>query len=176
MIRGMDLVGEARRNWEQRGWGATDAMAAATSITRAHQIVLGRINAALAPLDLTFSRYEALALLSFARTGALPLSRIGDRLQVHPTSVTSTIDRLERDSLVERVPHETDRRTTLARITDAGRRRLDAATSVLESIRFGMGELTADEIADVTTTMAHVRASAGDDVSHSLPADLRRHR
>lgn len=170
----MDLVAEARRNWERRGWGEVDAMAAATSITRVHQIVLGRVNAALGPLELTFSRYEALALLGFTRSGELPLSRMGERLQVHPTSVTSTIDRLERDDLVERVPHETDRRTTLARITAAGRRRLDDATAALESIRFGMGELTAGEIADVTTSMAHVRASAGDDVSHSLPADLRR--
>lgn len=170
----MDLIGEARRNWRRRGWGEVDAMAAATSITRVHQIVLGRVNTALAPLGLTFSRYEALALLGFTRTGALPLGRMGERLQVHPTSVTSTIDRLERDGLVERVPHETDRRTTLARISDAGRRRLDEATAILENVRFGMGELGAEEIADITASMARVRASAGDDVTQSLPATTRR--
>ncbi len=164
----MDLVGEARRNWESHGWGEVDAMAAVTSISRAHQIVLGRVNVALAPLELTFSRYEALALLSFTRTGALPLSRMGDRLQVHPTSVTSTIDRLERDGLVERVPHETDRRTTLARITPSGRVRLDEATAALESARFGMADLDTTTLADITTAMAEVRASAGDDVDQTL--------
>ena len=172
----MDLVAEARRNWGERGWREIDAMAAATSITRVHQIVLGRINTALTPLGLTFSRYEALALLGFTRAGSLPLSRMGERLQVHPTSVTSTIDRLERDGLVERVPHETDRRTTLARITSAGRQRLDEATAILEAERFGMGELQTEEIANITTSMAHVRASAGDDVTHSLPATTRRSR
>ena len=172
----MDLVAEARRNWGERGWGEIDAMAAVTSISRAHQIVLGRVNAALAPLGLTFSRYEALALLSFTRTGALPLSRMGERLQVHPTSVTSTIDRLERDGLVERQPHDTDRRTTLARITAVGRERLDEATATLEAVRFGMGDLAGDELTAITATMASVRASAGDDVTHSLPATTRRRR
>lgn len=165
----MDLVAEARRNWGKRGWGEVDAMAAVTSISRTHQIVLGRVNAALAPLDLTFSRYEALALLSFTRTGALPLSRMGDRLQVHPTSVTSTIDRLERDGLVERVPHETDRRTTLARITESGRDRLAEATAALEAVRFGMADLDIASLDDITTAMARVRASAGDDIDQTLP-------
>lgn len=172
----MDLVAEARRNWGTRGWAEIDAMAAATSISRAHQIVLGRVNAALAPLELTFSRYEALALLSFTRTGALPLSRMGERLQVHPTSVTSTIDRLERDGLVERVPHQSDRRTTLARITTAGRSRLDQATAALEAVRFGMYDLGGDELTAITDAMAGVRASAGDDVDGTRPVTTRRTR
>ena len=114
-----DPITEARRNWEARGWDAVDAMTAATSITRAHQILLKRIDTVLEPFGLVFSRFEALALLSFTRTGALPLARIGERLQVHPTSVTNTIDRLEADGLVARVPHPTDRRATLAKITPA---------------------------------------------------------
>ena len=61
---GMDLVAEARRNWVDNDLGEVDAMVAATSIARAHQIVLGRINQALSQFSLTFSRYEALALLS----------------------------------------------------------------------------------------------------------------
>ena len=56
------------------------------------------------PYGLTFARFEALALLSFSRRGALPLGKIGDRLQVHPTSVTNTVNRLERDGLVRRAP------------------------------------------------------------------------
>ena len=108
-----DPIAEARRNWGKHGWGAAEAMSAATSITRAHQILLRRIDGTLEPLGLNFSRFEALALLHFSRVGALPLGKIGDRLQVHPTSVTNTIDRLEADGLVARRPHPTDRRTTL---------------------------------------------------------------
>ena len=71
-----DPIAEARRNWEAHGWGAAVQMSAATSITRAHQILLQRIDAALEPHGLVFSRFEALALLSFSRTGSLPLGKI----------------------------------------------------------------------------------------------------
>jgi DNA-binding MarR family transcriptional regulator len=160
----MDLIGEARRNWSERGLDELEAMVSATSIARAHQIVLGRINDALAPFKLTFSRYEALALLSFARNGAMAMARMGERLQVHPTSVTSTIDRLERDKLVKRAPHPDDRRATLATITPKGRKVLDKATQALEDIRWGMGDVTDGELADLNQAAAAVRESAGDSI------------
>ncbi len=158
----VDLITEAKRNWDRRGWGEADAMAAATSITRAHQIVLGRINQALLPFDLTFSRYEALALISFSRSGALPLGKMGERLQVHPTSVTNTIDRLEADGLVRRVAHPTDRRATLAKITAQGRLRLEKATQSMVEIRFGLGEVPEEPTVQIANTLAEVRRSAGD--------------
>ena len=40
-------------------------------------------------------------LLSFTRSGALPLGKIGERLQVHPASVTNVIHRLEKDGFVD---------------------------------------------------------------------------
>ena len=83
-----DPIVEARRNWQRSDWTAIEAMQAATSITRAHQILHSRIDEALAPLDLNFSRFEVLALLSFTRAGSLPMGKIGDRLQVHAASVT----------------------------------------------------------------------------------------
>lgn len=163
----MDLVAEARRNWVESGLGEVDAMVAATSLARAHQVVLGRINQALTPFSLTFSRYEALALLSFARNGSMAMARMGERLQVHPTSVTSTIDRLERDGLVERSPHPDDRRATLATLTKAGRALHKEATTALEDIRWGMGEIDDPTLADMNEQLANVRASAGDNVSGS---------
>lgn len=162
MKQPVDLVAEAKRNWTERGWGEVEAMAAATSITRAHQIVLGRINQALAPFELTFSRYEALALISFSRQGELPLGKMGERLQVHPTSVTNTIDRLEADGLVERVAHPKDRRATLARITDRGRKRLEQSTAAMEEIRFGLGGVEAETTSQIVQSLSWVRRDAGD--------------
>jgi len=170
----LDLVAEARRHWIENDLGQVEAMVAATSLTRAHQIVLGRINAALAPLSLTFSRYEALALLSFTRHGSMGMSRMGERLQVHPTSVTSTIDRLERDGLVERRPHPDDRRATLAAITADGAHVLSQATAALEVIRWGMGDMLEPTISDLNDDLANVRASAGDNVSGSRRATSER--
>jgi DNA-binding MarR family transcriptional regulator len=146
-----------------------EAMVAATSLARGHQIVLGRINQALADFSLTFSRYEALALLSFARNESMGMARMGERLQVHPTSVTSTIDRLERDGLVTRSPHPDDRRATLATLTAAGRTLLDDATASLEAIRWGMGDMADADLANLGIDLAHVRASAGDNTDDSLP-------
>ena len=40
-------------------------------------------------------------LLSFTRRGALPLGKVGERLQVHRTSVTNIVDKLEADGLVD---------------------------------------------------------------------------
>ena len=170
----MDLVAEARRNWDANGLGEVEAMVSATSLSRAHQIVQGRITQALSPLALTFSRYEALALLSFARNGSMAMARMGERLQVHPTSVTSTIDRLERDGLVARRPHPDDRRATLATLTSEGRSVLADATAALEAIRWGMGEMEQADLADLNHGLANVRASAGDNVSDSIRVSAER--
>ncbi len=159
---GFDPVEEARRNWARHGWSSIDAMSAATSITRAHQIVLARINGALAPFGLTFSRFEALALLHFTRTGALPLGKMGQRLQVHAASVTNTVDRLERDGLVERRPHPDDGRTTLASITDAGRSMAEAAAAALGEIEFGLGGPEQVDHRGIDRVLRVVRRNEGD--------------
>ncbi|HJM32902.1 MAG: MarR family transcriptional regulator [Acidimicrobiales bacterium] len=157
-----DPIDEAHRNWRSNDWGAADPMAAATSITRAHQVLLHRIDAALAPFDLNFSRFEALALLHFSRHGSMPLGKVGDRLQVHPTSVTNTIDRLEADGLVRRTPHPTDRRTTLAEITRRGRTTVEQAAGALADIRFGLDGMGRDDLSAVTAALTSLRQGAGD--------------
>jgi DNA-binding MarR family transcriptional regulator len=156
-----DPIAEARRQWLLR-WGAAEPMAAATSIMRAQQIVLARVDGMLRPFQLTFARYEALVLLSFTRTGSLPLGKMGDRLMVHPTSVTNTVNRLESQGLVRRVAHPTDRRTTLAEITPEGRRLVEKATDVLVEARFGLDSLSDEEATDVTRLIRTLRVAAGD--------------
>ena len=159
----IDPIAEARRHWTAR-WGEEPArpMAAVTSIMRAHQVLMARLNELLRPHGLTFPRYEALMLLSFTRTGALPLGKIGERLQVHRTSVTNIVDKLEADGLVRRVPHENDRRATLAEITDAGRDAAQQATAALNEAAFGIDALGKDEQEAVTALMRALRVDAGD--------------
>ena len=108
-------------------------MAAVTSVVRVQQIMMARVEEALRQHDLTFARYELLTLLFFSRTGALPLSRIGSRLQVHPASVTNAVDRCESRGWVRRVPHPTDRRTTLAELSPSGRLLVAKATAAVNS-------------------------------------------
>ncbi len=82
-------------------------------------------------------------LLSFSQTGSLPLSKVGERLMVHPTSVTNLVDRLEAQGLVERTVDVADRRRVLASLTPAGRRVLKRATAALTAIDFAVGALDA---------------------------------
>jgi DNA-binding MarR family transcriptional regulator len=158
-----DPIEEARRQWIVHGWGsAADGMAAVTSIVRAQQIVLQRIDTVLRPLDLTFARYEILTLLSFTKTGALPMTRMGALLQVHPTSVTSAVDRLESQGFVERLPHPTDRRAVLASITETGRDRAQAATAALNERVFEQLGITENQTAQLRMVLRALRANAGD--------------
>jgi DNA-binding MarR family transcriptional regulator len=137
-------------------------MAAVTSIMRAQQILLGEIDGILRPHGLTFARYEALVLLLFSRRGSLPMSKMGERLMVHPTSVTNAVDRLEHDALVRRVAHPTDRRTTLVEITPEGRTRVERATAALMVVDFGLRGLDAGETARLTDLITRLRRAAGD--------------
>lgn len=157
-----DAIAEARRQWEARDWAAPAAMSATTSIMRAQQIILATVDEALRPFDLTFARYEALVLLNFSRQGSLPLGKMGDRLMLHPTSVTNIIDRLERQHLVSRQAHPTDRRTTLASITEEGRRLVGKATEAVSATSFGLAALSDGELDQLTAILRKMRIDAGD--------------
>jgi len=139
-----DPLERAGELWEERIGDAT-SMRLATSIMRVHQIVLARLDGALKPFGITFARYEVLRLLSFSSSGSLPLSKIGERLMVHPTSVTNVIDRLVADGLVDRNIDPRDRRRALASLTVAGAKVLDEATSALAALDFGVGGISAED-------------------------------
>lgn len=158
-----DPIEEARRHWQQR-WTEEDAteMVAVTSIMRVHQILMARLNELVEPFELTFPRYEALMLLHFSSRGSLPLGKIGERLQVHRTSVTNTIDGLERIGLVRRVPHETDRRTVLAEILPKGREVAEAATAAIHAAEFATTPLDERDLVSLTGVLRKLRVGAGD--------------
>lgn len=158
-----DPIIEARRQWAAHGWaGPAEGMAAITSIVRAQQLFLARIDAVLRPLDLTFARYEVLMLLLFSRRGSLPLNKIGARLQVHPTSVTNAVDRLEEQDLIKRVPHSSDRRTTLAAILPAGRELALRATTALNDEVFSRPGMSAEDLGRLIDVLQRFRGAAGD--------------
>jgi len=158
-----DPIDEARRQWVSHDWAeAADGMAAVTSIVRVQQIMMQRIDAVLRPLDLTFARYEILTLLSFTKHGSLPMTRMGALLQVHPTSVTSAVDRLEAQGFVERLPHPTDRRAVLASITDSGRKQAATATISLNTEVFEQVGISQEQVTELLGILRTIRTNAGD--------------
>ncbi|MBA2472224.1 MAG: MarR family transcriptional regulator [Pseudonocardiales bacterium] len=156
-----DPIDRAAQLWQDR-IGPAATMAAVTNVMRVQQILQSSVDAALRPHGLTFARYEALVLLLFSRQGSLPMNVMGQRLQLHPTSVTNIVDRLQADHLVERNGDPTDRRTTLVAITEAGRQRQKVATVALTDIGFGLVGLNDAQTAQLTALLTQVRRAAGD--------------
>ncbi|WP_018601802.1 MarR family winged helix-turn-helix transcriptional regulator [Mycobacterium sp. 155] len=158
-----DPIALARVNWESAGWGdVADGMVAVTSVMRAHQILLARVETALRPYGLSFSRFELLRLLAFSRAGALPITKASDRLQVHVTSVTHAIRRLEASGLVERIPHPTDGRTTLVQITELGRATVEDATVTLNEQVFGDVGMSPEQSRALVASIETLRRNSGD--------------
>ncbi|WP_019972267.1 MarR family winged helix-turn-helix transcriptional regulator [Mycobacterium sp. 141] len=158
-----DPIALARANWESAGWGdVADGMVAVTSVMRAHQILLARVETALRPYGLSFSRFELLRLLAFSRAGALPITKASDRLQVHVTSVTHAIRRLEASGLVERIPHPTDGRTTLVQITELGRATVEDATVTLNEQVFGDVGMSPQQSRALVASIETLRRNSGD--------------
>jgi DNA-binding MarR family transcriptional regulator len=81
---------------------------------------------------------------------------------VHPTSVTNTIDRLERQQLVLRKPNPRDGRGTLAEITPAGREVMRRATDDLMHAEFGMGGYSPVQLDEMFGLLRGLRVTAGD--------------
>jgi len=161
-----DPIDRAGTLWEEHWPGEKPevyaSMRAVTSIMRAHQILIANLDQMLRPFGITFSRFEALVLLVHSAQGRLPLSKVGERLQVHATSVTNVIDRLEAAGLVRREPNPRDGRGVLAVITDEGRDVADRATAAFNEARFGMDALALDDLTGLFATLRTLRVAAGD--------------
>ncbi|QWC84818.1 MarR family transcriptional regulator [Nocardioidaceae bacterium] len=156
-----DPIDEAARQWGLR-WDGVPAMHAVTSLMRAQQLVLARLDAVLKPYGISFAGYEALVLLVFSSRGSLPLGKMGERLQVHPTSVTSIVRRLEASGWVQRRPHPEDGRAVLAEVTAAGRDLVERTTADLLAIDMGLDALDDPQRRELSDVLRGLRREAGD--------------
>ncbi len=158
-----DPITEAHRQWVAHGWDdAADGMAMVTSVVRAQQLLMERIDGVLRPHGLTFARYEVLRLLSFTRDAAMPMSRLGSLLQVHPTSVTSAVDRLVAQGYVRRMRSDEDKRVVRAVLTDTGREAVEEATAALNAAVFRAPGLPGTEVRELTDRLTALRTGLGD--------------
>ena len=157
-----DPILEAYRLWIENGWAdCADGLAAVTSIIRVRQVLSIRADQVLAPIDLTFSRYELLVHLYF-NDGQLPMAQLGKRLQVHQTTVTSLVDKLEAQGLLRRTPHPTDRRSTIAQITPEGHALTAEAITRLNGELYRDLGLSGEETRTLISVLTKMRRSWGD--------------
>lgn len=93
----------------------------------------------------SFARMKLLGALH--RMGPQIMSGLSDELGVTARNVTALVDALEKEGLVRRTPHDTDRRATVVELTQAGAEfgcRM-ASGRVMESIGELFRGLTASE-------------------------------
>lgn len=88
---------------------------------------------------ITYARLRLLSALRFG--GPKRMLDLSGELGVTARNVTGLVDALQRDGLVERLPHPDDRRATLVRLTPAGE---DLCGKLLAEQRAALSELLAE--------------------------------
>lgn len=110
-------------------WADEGAIEAALSVNAAYHAQMGamtRLSAALG-VSRTTGRHALTRLLYFAEDHRLTQFEIASEMRVTSSNVTFLVDGLEKEGLVQRLPHPTDRRTVHVQLTPEG----EAAASVL---------------------------------------------
>jgi DNA-binding MarR family transcriptional regulator len=83
--------------------------------------------------QITATRFDALEALS-RRGGTARPAELRDMLHLPAQTITSVLDQLQADGLVQRSPHRSDRRSTVAELTLAGREAIDRICPPLNNI------------------------------------------
>jgi DNA-binding MarR family transcriptional regulator len=160
--RARDPVEEAAARWAERYPGG-EGFRALTSLVRGYGAVVREVEALLKPVGLSLSRFEVLLLLSFSRSGALPIMKIRDLLMVHGSSVTYLVDRLQEAGWVARDGDPGDRRVSLVRLTDEGRDAVEAGAALLAENGFGpLGDLGEAGLGELADLLGHLRRDRDD--------------
>jgi DNA-binding MarR family transcriptional regulator len=157
-----DPVEWMRLRWLAHGEPRPEHFAAMAALLRTTVLVTGEMDRVLRDCQLSRTGYLILITLQASPEQTRPLGRLSKVLLVHPTTVTMAIDQLEKPGLVRRVPHPTDRRTILARLTPEGGKLAERATSALAEVGYGLGDTSAATASQVTAALRRIRRAVGD--------------
>ena len=100
------------------------------AILEASDMVNKYMSAYLADFGLTASKFNTLQVLQDEPSRTVTQNELGTKLTVTGASITGVLDRLERDRLVARESHPSDRRANLVRLTDEGEALIQTATDL----------------------------------------------
>lgn len=107
-------------------------------LSRAARAIHVQSRRMLAPLGLTPAAARALRTLAACGGEPLRMVDLAERMHVVPRTVTTLVDTLEAEELIERRPDPSDRRSTLVHLTARGHERLD---QMRQARREAAGEL-----------------------------------
>ncbi|MGB7051408.1 MAG: MarR family transcriptional regulator [Acidimicrobiales bacterium] len=111
-------------------------------------------------VDLTFGRIRALRRI--ART-PVTMGELAGKLGIDAPYATLVVDELERQGLVERRPHPSDRRAKLVTTTTRGASVALEAEEIMNRPPVGLTSLSGSELESLATILEHARAEANID-------------
>jgi DNA-binding MarR family transcriptional regulator len=95
------------------------------NLLRVASDVIENLDACLARHDLLQGRWWVLILLMREQNLTASPSVLAEKAGVTRATMTGLLDSLERTGLIERIPHDEDRRMLNVRLTEKGQQRLD---------------------------------------------------
>jgi DNA-binding MarR family transcriptional regulator len=111
------------------------------------------------PARVPFRNHSYHVLKMLERRGPLPMSVVGKQLAIAKQNMTTLIDKLMREGLVERRQDAADRRVVQIAITPRGGRFLTASRTALKRIiRKNLSELCEEDVRSLDAALQMIRA------------------
>ena len=130
-------------------------------IVQVHDRITRRVDSSLhTQHGLSLTGFEALRRIAAAPGERATMGEVADAVGLSRAGVTSTVNRLVADGLVLRERAEGDKRLLHARLTPAGRERVEAAARTHDDLVEHLLSLLGDDAAVVTDALARVSAAA----------------
>ena len=153
-------------DWVLEHWQAQDRpdaehFLAVSALFRTHQAVTARQDELLKQFDLTRTGYLLMVTLFLSKDQSRPLGQLSKQLMVHPTTITLVVDQLEERRILARAAHPTDRRTTVVKLTKAGRDLADKVTAAMAKVNFGI-PIPQDMAVELVELLRNVRREISD--------------
>jgi DNA-binding MarR family transcriptional regulator len=128
------------------------------NVLRTGSVLLAEFAELLRPHEITQPQYNVLRILRGAGSEGMPSGEIGERMVNREPDMTRLLDRMEARGLVDRQRGTADRRVVTARLTDDGRRLVDALdVPVQEMHARQMGDLSEEELRALSALLERVR-------------------
>jgi len=152
------MAGQLRDEIRQPGPFRSLEAEAYLNVLRTSTVLLAELVELLRPHELTQPQYNVLRILRGAGDDGLPSGEIGDRMVSRDPDTTRLLDRMEVRGLVSRRRGPADRRVVTVRITDEGRRLVDALDAPVQAMHARqLGHLDEDELRTLIALLERAR-------------------
>ncbi|WP_324275709.1 MarR family winged helix-turn-helix transcriptional regulator [Blastococcus brunescens] len=130
-------------------------------LVQVHDRITHRVDSALhRQHGLSLTAFEALRRVAESPGARASMGQLAEALGLSRAGVTSTVNRLVADGLVLRERGGTDRRLLHARLTPAGRQRVEQAAATHDDLVAHLLSMLGDDAPLVTDALARVSAAA----------------